>query len=86
MEELICIESGPDVQGWFVKGNKYSSGGGVYSYGRRYVLDEDGDEWDLEDSVGETLTVSFFNGVSASFTTASNHDARADDSEGGCRE
>ena len=28
MEELICIESGPDVQGWFVKGNKYSSGGG----------------------------------------------------------
>lgn len=84
MEELICIESGPDVRHWFVKGNKYSSG--VYYDGRRYVLDEDGDEWDLEDSVGETLTVSLFNAVSASFTTASNHDACADDSEGGCRE
>ena len=83
MEELICIESGPDVQHWFVKGNKYSSG--VYYDGRRYVLDEDGDEWDLEDAVGETLTVSFFDVASASFTTASNHDARADDSEGGCR-
>ncbi|MBW2864193.1 hypothetical protein KX272_00085 [Escherichia coli] len=54
MEELICIESRQD---WFVKGNKYSSG--VYYDGRRYVLDEDGDEWDLEDTVGETLTVSF---------------------------
>lgn len=84
MEELICIESEPDVQGWFVKGNKYSSG--VYYDGRQYVLDEDGDEWDLEDAVGGTLTISFFNAVSASFTTASNHDARADDSEGGCRE
>lgn len=84
MEELICIESGPDVQRWFVKGNKYSSG--VYYDGRRYVLDEDGDEWDLEDAVGETLTVSFFDVVSASFTTASNHGASADDSEGGCRE
>lgn len=84
MEELICIESAHDVQDWFVKGNKYSSG--VYYDGRRYVLDEDGDEWDLEDSVSETLTVSFFNVVSASFTTASNHDARAEDSEGGCRE
>ena len=84
MEELICIESRQDVQDWFVKGNKYSSG--VYYDGRRYVLDEDGDEWDLEDAVGETLTVSFFDVVSASFTTASNHDARADDSEGCCRE
>lgn len=84
MEELICIEYSHDVQDWFVKGNKYSSG--VYYDGRRYVLDEDGDEWDLEDSVSETLTVSFFNVVSASFTTASNHDASADDSEGGCRE
>ncbi|AUX83716.1 hypothetical protein QCF77_gp71 [Escherichia phage vB_EcoS-Ro145c2YLVW] len=84
MEELICIESEPDVQGWFVKGNKYSSG--VYYDGRRYVLDEDGDEWDLEDAVGGTLTISFFNAVAASFTTASNHDASADDSEGGCRE
>lgn len=83
MEELICIESGPDVQHLFVKGDKYSSG--VYYDGRRYVLDEDGDEWDLEDSVSETLTVSFFNVVSASFATAPNHDARADDSEGGCR-
>lgn len=85
MEELICIESGPDVQRWFVKGNKYSSG--VYYDGRRYVLDEDGDEWDLEDSVSETLTVSFSACLGqALFTTASNHDACADDSEGGCRE
>ena len=84
MEELICIESSQDVQDWFVKGNKYSSG--VYSDGRRYVLDEDGDEWDLNDDVRETLTVSRVNAVSASYTTASNHDARADDSEGGCRE
>ena len=57
MGELICIESSQDVQDWFVKGNKYSSG--VYCDGRRYVLDEDGDEWDLEDTVGETLTISF---------------------------
>lgn len=28
----------------------------------------------------------FDGGLKASFTTASNHDARADDSEGGCRE
>lgn len=83
MEELICIKSEPDVQGWFVNGNKYSSG--VYYDGRRYVLDEDGDEWDLEDAVGGTLTISFFNAVSAQFTTASNQDAGADDSEGGCR-
>lgn len=84
MEELICIESGPDVQGWFVKGNKYSSG--VYYDGRRYVLDEDGDEWDLEDAVGGTLTVSFSACLGqALFTTASNHDACANDSEGGCR-
>lgn len=84
MEELICIESGQDVQSWFVKGNKYSSG--IYYDGRRYVLDEDGDEWDLEDAVSETLTVSISCCPGqAIFTTASNHDASADDSEGGCR-
>ena len=57
--------------------------------GEQYVIvlqDEDGDEWGLNDDVRETLTVSRVNAVSASFTTASNHDASADDSEGGCRE
>lgn len=84
MEELICIESGPDVRHWFVKGNKYSSG--IYYDGRRYVLDEDGDEWDLEQSYGGTFTVNFLGTPAVTLTTASNHDARADDSEGGCRE
>lgn len=84
MEELICIESGTDAHSWFVKGNKYSSG--VYYDGRRYVLDEDGDEWDLEQSYGGTFTVNFLGAPALTFTAASNHDARADDSEGGCRE
>ena len=84
MEELICIESKAEMSGWFIKGNEYSLK--IYYDGRLYVLDEEGDAWDLEQSHGGAFTVNFLGTPAVTFTTASNHDASADDSEGGCRE
>ena len=78
MEELICATSLCD---YFTEGKSYA----VTSDG--CVTSDDGDDYRLTDEdVREGRTGVYTWRWLALFTTASNHDARADDSEGGCRE
>lgn len=79
MEELICVKS---KLAEFKQGSSY---GGYSTPDYDYVIDETGGEW-VVDQFGEDEFGIFDGGLKASFTTASNHDACADDSEGGCRE
>lgn len=81
MEELICIEN---VSRYFEKGNSYKthlSDDGV----PLAVIDGEGYPWDLHDNQDGTFYIPAMRRY-VLFTTAPNHDARADDSEGGCRE
>ncbi len=78
MEELICVKS---KLAEFKPGISY---GGYSTPDYDYVIDETGGEW-VVDQFGDDEFGIFDGGLKASFTTASNHDARADDSEGGCR-
>lgn len=79
MEELICVKS--KLSG-FKPGISYGS----YSTSDcDYVIDGTGSEWAVDQFSDDEFGV-FDGGLKASFTTASNHDARADDSERGCRE
>lgn len=80
MEELICIES--DIE-YFVPGVLYTAdhiGDHI-----TYIYDYDGDDWGAVKLKNGLFVVNFIDEF-ATFTTASNQDARADDSEGGCRE
>ena len=79
MEELICVKS--KLSG-FKPGSSYS---GYSTPDYDYVIDETGCEW-VVDQFGDGEFGVFDGGLKASFTTASNHDASVDDSEGGCRE
>lgn len=79
MEELICVRS---------KLVEFKPGGSYNCHSATdydYVIDETGSEW-VVDQFGVDEFGIFDGGLKASFTTASNHDARANDSEGGCRE
>lgn len=79
MEELICVKS---------KLSEFKPGTSYGSYSTSdydYVIDETGSEW-VVDQFGDDEFGVFDGGLKASFTTASNHDASADDSKGGCRE
>lgn len=78
MEKLICVKS---KLAEFKQGSSY---GGYSTPDYNYVIDETGNEW-VVDQFGADEFGIFDGGLKASFTTASNHDARADDSEGGCR-
>ena len=81
MEELIWIEN---VSRYFEKGNSYKthlSDDGV----PLAVIDGEGYPWDLHDNQDGTFYIPTMRRY-VLFTTASNPDARADDSEGGCRE
>lgn len=78
MEELICVKS--KLSG-FKPGSSYSS----YSTSDcDYVIDGTGSEWAV-DQFGDDEFGILDGGLKASFTTASNRDARAYDSDGGCR-
>lgn len=78
MEELICITSLCD---YFTEGKSYA----LSSDG--YITSDDGDDCRVTDEdVCEGRMGVYTWRLLALFTTASNHDARADDSEGGCRE
>ncbi len=79
MEELICVKSKLTE---FKPGSSYS---GYSTSDCEYVIDETGSEWAV-DQFGESEFGIFDGGLKASFTTASNQDARADYSEGGCCE
>lgn len=79
MEELICVKSK------LAEFKPRRSYGGYLTSDYVYVIDDVGSEW-VVDQFGEYEFGIFDGGLKASFTTASNHDARADDSEGGCRE
>lgn len=79
MEELICVKSKLSE---FKPGSSYDGYSTPYY---DYVIDETGSEW-VVDQFGDDEFGIFYGGLRASFTTASNRDARADDSEGGCRE
>ena len=77
MEELICVTSLCD---YFTEGKSYA----VTSDG--CVTSDDGDDYRLTDEdVWEGRIGIYTWRWLALFTTASNHDASADDSEGGCR-
>ena len=69
MEELICIEN---VSRYFEKGNSYKT-----------HLSDDGVPMAVIDGDGTFYIPAMRRYVL--LTTASNHDARADDYEGGCR-
>ena len=77
MEELICVSSTCD---YFTEGKTYTlSNDG-------YVTADDGDDYRVTDAdVYDGRMGVYTSRWLALFTTASNHDARADDSEGGCR-
>ncbi|EFI3554565.1 hypothetical protein GY533_003427 [Escherichia coli] len=79
MEELICVKS--KLSG-FKPGRSYS---GYSTPDYDYVIDETGCEL-VVDQFGDGEYGVFDGGLKASFTAASNRDACADDSEGGCRE
>lgn len=74
MEELICVKSKLSE---FKPGSLYS---GYSTPDYDYVIDETGCEW-VVDQFGDDEFGIFDGGLRASFTTASNHDACADDSE-----
>lgn len=78
MGKLICVKS---KLAEFKQGSSY---GGYSTPDYNYVIDETGSEWVVDQFGADEFGV-FDGGLKASFTTASNHDARADDSEGGCR-
>ena len=78
MEELICVKS---KLAEFKPGISY---GGYSTPDYDDGIDGAGSEW-VVDQFGDDEFGIFDGGLKASFTTASNHDARADDSEGGCR-
>ena len=80
MEELISIEN---ESRYFEKGNSYKtylSDDGV----PLAVIDGEGYPWALRDNPDGTFYIPAMRRY-VSFTTAPNHDASADDSEGGCR-
>lgn len=77
MEELICVTSLCD---YFTEGKSYEV------TGDRCVTSDNGDDYRLTDEdVWEGCIGIYTWKWIALFTTASNHDASADDSEGGCR-
>lgn len=77
MEELICVTSLCD---YFTEGKRYTLGIDGY------VTSDDGDDYRVTDEdVYEGRMGVYTRRWLALFTTASNHDASADDSEGGCR-
>lgn len=78
MEELICVTS---IRDYYTEGKSYA----VTSDG--CVTSDDGDDCRLTDeNVWEGRIGIYTWRWLALFATASNHDASADDSEGGCRE